>query len=75
LNEVFQDVFDDEELVVGRPTTAADIAGWDSLMHIRLILEIEKAFKVRFLSSEVSALHSVGDLIDLLESKQAANSA
>ena len=37
LNEVFQSVFDDEDITVDRETTADDIEDWDSLEHIRLI--------------------------------------
>jgi acyl carrier protein len=72
VNEVFRSVFDDDELSVSRETTAADVQGWDSLMHVRLMLSIEKAFRVRFLSSEVASLKSVGSLIDLLSSKGAS---
>jgi acyl carrier protein len=69
VNEVFREAFDDEELMISRDTTAADVEGWDSLMHVRLIISIEKAFQVRFTSSEVAALKTVGDLVDLVESK------
>jgi acyl carrier protein len=69
INGVFRDLFDDEELHVGRDTTAADVAGWDSLMHVRLMLELEKVFRVRFLSSEVASMKNVGELVDLIDAK------
>jgi acyl carrier protein len=69
LNEVFQDVFNDEEISINRATTAADIEGWDSLMHVTLLINIEKAFGVKFTSSEVARLSSVGDLLDLIATK------
>jgi acyl carrier protein len=69
LNEVFQSVFDDDELVVTRATTAKDIEGWDSLMHVTLVVNVEKAFGIRFRSSEIAGLKSVGELVDLLEQK------
>lgn len=69
LNEVFQEVFDDEDLTVSRETTAPDVEGWDSLMHVRLVINVEKAFGVRFSSTEVAALKNVGDLVDLIETK------
>jgi acyl carrier protein len=72
VNDVFKDMFDDEELVLTRETTAEDVSGWDSLMHVRLILEIEKIFGVRFLSSEVAALKNVGEFVDLIGAKLAA---
>ena len=34
----------------------------DSLTHIRLILSVEKAFRIRFNTSEIGNLENVGDL-------------
>ena len=70
VQEIFQDVFDDDELVVNADTTAADVEEWDSLMHVTLILEIESAFDVRFSSGDVAGLKSVGDLCALIERSQ-----
>ena len=70
LNEIFQDVFEDDELEVSRETTAHDVEGWDSLMHVTLIVNVEKAFGVKFSSSEISALKKVGDLEDLIHDYQ-----
>ncbi|NQT40869.1 MAG: acyl carrier protein [Planctomycetes bacterium] len=72
LNDVFQEVFDDDELLTTRATTAADVEDWDSLMHVTLIVNVEKEFGVRFLSSEVAGLKSVGELVDLIDSKVAS---
>jgi acyl carrier protein len=69
LTEVFREIFDAEDLTITRHTTAADVSGWDSLMHVRLVLAIEKAFAVRFSSSEVASLANVGDLVDALDRK------
>jgi acyl carrier protein len=69
INEVFQDVFNDDELVISRDTSAKDIAEWDSVMHVSLIIKIEKAFRVRFSSAEVANLQNVGELLDLVEAK------
>ena len=41
LNEVFRDVFDDDSITVKDETTAADVDGWDSHMHIYLIDAVE----------------------------------
>jgi acyl carrier protein len=69
INEVFREVFDDEDLEVTWATTARDIEGWDSLMHVTLLVNVEKRFGVRFSSSEVAGLKDVGELADLIESK------
>ena len=48
LNGVFQDVFDDESIVVKEETTADDIEDWDSLEHINLIAAVEQEFGIKF---------------------------
>ena len=68
---VFRDVFDDDDLEVTRETSAADVENWDSLMHVSLIIAVEKAFGVRFSSSEVAGLQNVGELADLIQAKGA----
>jgi acyl carrier protein len=69
LSELFQDVFDDDELEISRETTAANVEGWDSLMHVHLVVAAERAFNVRFSSSEVATLLDVGELVDLIDAK------
>jgi acyl carrier protein len=71
LNLVFQDVFDDDQVEVNTTTTAEDIDGWNSLAHIRLMVSIEKAFKLRFSAAEISSLKNVGDMALLIARKQA----
>jgi acyl carrier protein len=69
LNVVFQEVFLDDELVVTRETTAQDVEGWDSLTHVSLIVNIEKAFGIQFRSSEVTAFKNVGEMADLIQER------
>jgi acyl carrier protein len=66
LQQVFRAVFEDDELVITRQTAARDIADWDSLMHVTLIVNVERAFGVRFKSAAVAALKNVGELEDLI---------
>ena len=66
LNEIFQDVFDDEELVVTDETCADDVEDWDSLRHITLISAVEKAFGMKFAMKEVLEMENVGDMADIL---------
>jgi acyl carrier protein len=67
LAEIFQDVFDEDSIVVTPELSAKDVDGWDSLMHIRLILTIEKAFKIKFSTSEIGKMETVGDLVALIK--------
>jgi acyl carrier protein len=73
LNQIFRDVFDDDELNITRQTTAKDVEGWDSLMHVTLVVNVEATFKLKFSSSEVAALQTVGELLDLINARSAAN--
>lgn len=66
LNEVFQDVFDDEDITVNDATTADDIDDWDSLEHINLIVAVEKKFGMKFTMGEVSGMKNVGEMADLI---------
>jgi acyl carrier protein len=69
LSEIFEDVFDEESIVLTPELSAKDVDGWDSLTHIRLMLTVEKAFKIKFSTSEVGKLENVGDLVRLIEAR------
>ena len=69
LNEVFRDVFDDEDLTVTDTTTANDIDDWDSLEHINLIVAIEDCFGMKFNMGEVTTMKNVGAMVDIIMSR------
>lgn len=64
LNEVFQDVFDDEDIEVNDSTVASDVDGWDSLEHINLIVAVERCFGIKFTMGETTGLKNVGEMVD-----------
>jgi acyl carrier protein len=72
LKTVFQSVFDESDITITREMTAQDVESWDSLHHIQLISEVERAFKIKFKLREVMGMRSVGDLIDLIDRKTAS---
>ncbi len=69
--DVFRAIFSDPVLSINPSTTAKDIDGWDSFTHVTLILAIEKEFNIRFGLGELQSLSSVGDLLNLIEKKNA----
>ena len=69
VQEIFIDVFDDENLEINNSTNSEDIEEWDSLNHIQLVLSIEKTLSVRFKTGEIQSLKDVGEMIDMLEEK------
>ena len=72
LTDVFRDVFEDDSIAISSDTTAKDIEGWDSLAHVRLIVAVERHFKLKFMSSEVASLKTVGELAELIERRTKA---
>jgi len=69
LTEIFEDVFDEDSMNITPELSAKYVVGWDSLTHIRLILSIEKAFKIKFTTSEIGKLQNVGDLVTLIQAR------
>ena len=69
LTPIFREVFDDDSLVIGNDTTAADVEGWDSFNHISLIIAIESRLNVRFQVAEIEDLRNVGELARLIANK------
>lgn len=67
LNEIFCDVFDDEDIVLTDATNSDDIEDWDSLEQINLLVAIEKQFSIKFSLADVADLENVGAMVDLIE--------
>jgi len=67
--DTFRDVFGDPDLTVQDSTTAADVEAWDSLTHIDLIVALERRFRIKFTTGEVTNLRNVGDLVSLIKNK------
>ena len=74
LTNVFRDVFDDESLELRPELAAPDVENWDSLSHIDLIVAVERQFKVKFTTAEVTSLKNVGELAALIQKKRAPRS-
>jgi len=69
LQTIFDDLF--LEPVTATPALSAkDVPEWDSLMHISLVVSVEKAFGVRFRVGEVEATKNVGEFADLIVKRQ-----
>jgi len=69
VQEIFRDIFDEDDIVIENKTTSDDIEDWDSLNHINLVSAIEKEFKIKFALGELMSLKDVGGMIDLIVEK------
>lgn len=68
-NKIFIDQLDNPAIILTPETTAADIEEWDSLSHIQLIVAIEKHFKIRFTTAEITGFKNVGEMCDAIDKK------
>ncbi len=69
VQDIFRDIFDEDDMVIEDKTSSDDIEDWDSLNHINLVSAIEKEFEIRFALGELMALKDVGAMIDLMVEK------
>ena len=72
VRETMLDVFDLDDLQISDKTTAKDVADWDSLSHIRLVVAIEKHYKIRFTTAEIESFDNVGAMVRCIAAKPAA---
>jgi acyl carrier protein len=66
LQTVFDEVFIEPPQLTPS-LSAKEVAEWDSLLHISLLLAVEKAFSVRFRVGEVEATRNIGEFAQLIE--------
>ena len=68
LNVISETLKTDIKLI--KPSTSAkDIDNWDSLTNVKLILALEKKFKIKISFGETIAIDNVGELVNLIKQK------
>jgi acyl carrier protein len=70
VQDIVRDVIDNDSIILNMGTTARDVAGWDSLINIRIILAAEKAFGIKVSTTEIMSLRNVGDFVRLVASRR-----
>ncbi len=69
VQSIFDKVLERENVEIKESYSNYDVDGWDSLTHIMLIVETEKYFNIKFLTSEITAWENIGEMIDCIETK------
>lgn len=69
VQDIFIDVLEDEDIMLNYNTKSDDIAGWDSLNHIVLIVEIEREFDIKFILEEIISFKNIGVMCDTICNK------
>tara|TARA_B100001179_G_scaffold125094_1_gene89601 strand:+ start:292 stop:537 length:246 start_codon:yes stop_codon:yes gene_type:complete len=68
---IIRDLFDQYDGPVTMETTANDVAQWDSLSHVRLMVMIEMELGIHFSTSEMQSFKDLGDLVRAAEKQSA----
>jgi acyl carrier protein len=70
LQDIFREVFNDGNLIIGLNTSHDNFQKWDSLSHLELIAAIEENLNIVFTLDEVLAAKNVSTLIEMIQLKQ-----
>ena len=69
LSKIFDAIFDLKKKKLKKLTNSKDISNWDSLNNLKLIIVLEKEFKIKFDPDEIVEIKNVGELIKSIEKK------
>jgi acyl carrier protein len=75
VNRIMCDTFNNKSIQLKYETTAQDVAEWDSLNHIELVVSVEKHFKIRFNFTDLQKFKNVGEMCDNIILKLASSSS
>lgn len=74
VTETIRQAFSDDQIALTETSTADDVDGWDSLMHLNVVIALEKRFGIRFSTAEISLLkeegQNIGTLLQLIAVKK-----
>lgn len=69
VNDVFRDIFENDEIIVTMETQSKDVEDWDSLAHAMLFYKIEETFNIKFSLNEMLNFKNVGDAVNCIKTK------
>jgi acyl carrier protein len=66
---IVAEILDNTSVQIREDTVARDVAGWDSLSNVQIILAVERNFGVRFTSREIQSFTNVGEMCASIREK------
>jgi acyl carrier protein len=75
ITAILREMLGDNQLELTPATRFDELTDWDSMDLVTVVVEAECRFHVQFELAEIDRLSSVGDLMRMVEAKQAVASA
>ena len=69
IRRVMADVLDIDAESIRDDTSADNVPHWDSANHIQLVLALEEEFSISFDVTEIEAMFSFLDIVQMVQSK------
>ena len=63
LQKILIGFFKNKELKINNNTKIKDIKGWDSLNHVKIIVLLEKKFKMKFSGDQIYKIKNINDIL------------
>ncbi|MBF0381180.1 MAG: acyl carrier protein [Magnetococcales bacterium] len=69
LTEIFQAIFRNPDVQATEDMVADDVAEWDSVSHMSIIMEVEQMFNLRFDIGDIGRADKVSNLVEIIQAK------
>jgi acyl carrier protein len=69
VRQIAADIFGASLTDINAASSPKTIAAWDSTAHLNLILAIEEQFEVQLSPEEIEQMHTIGEVVAILEKK------
>lgn len=69
LQDIFCDVFENEEIKLTESTCAEDIDEWDSLGHVQLVKKVQSEFNISITAQEMRSWEDIGEMLEAISKK------
>jgi len=63
LEKILKSFFKNNDLKIKNNTKTKDVKGWDSLNHIKIIVLLEKKFKIKFSGDQIYKIKNMNDIL------------
>jgi acyl carrier protein len=75
IRSIVRAVRHDDAIEVTPDTRFDDLAGWDSIDLVSVVVEVECSYNLTFEPSEIEGLATINDLSEMIEAKRAVAAA